>query len=186
MDILATAAKALPFTHLAITPDDAWSAPGAIQRWAEGAMHKGANGFMLRHAPSAVLLQSAIDALLPTGVPIICNGFHDSQQASVGLHFSSTAPHPATLGSRTLTGRSTHSLGEAVEAEELGYAYITYSPIFPTASHPGAVPKGVLLLEQLVQQVKIPVVALGGIGPVQASACFSVGASAVAAIRWFQ
>jgi thiamine-phosphate pyrophosphorylase len=81
-------------------------------------------------------------------------------------------------------GVSTHSLDQAIDAERLGASYITFSPIFPTASkpeHPGA---GLEALQVICRNVRIPVFALGGIDADTASACIDAGAWGVAGISF--
>lgn len=82
-----------------------------------------------------------------------------------------------------LIGKSVHSLEKALEAERSGAHFITFSPIFATASKEGILePKGLKALEQVASSVKIPVFALGGITPPLARKCASHGAHGVAVI----
>lgn len=50
-------------------------------------------------------------------------------------------------------------------ARRLGADWATLSPVFPTASHPGAVPLGPRRFTLWARCAGLPVVALGGIGP---------------------
>jgi len=58
---------------------------------------------------------------------------------------------------------SCHHAGEMALAAQLGADYVMLSPLFPTASHPGAPCLGVACFHRLADQFKLPVVALGGI-----------------------
>lgn len=78
----------------------------------------------------------------------------------------------------TLMGRSLHS-GETVD---VSLDYVTYSPIYPTASKPGYGPAvGLAGLREFCRAYPIPVVALGGItSPQQVRDCRRAGAWGVA------
>lgn len=80
-----------------------------------------------------------------------------------------------------LIGCSVHSVDTAKKREVEGADFVTYSPIYPIKSKPEYGPAvGVANLKKLVKQVNLPVFALGGIKPEQASECLAVGASGVA------
>lgn len=76
-------------------------------------------------------------------------------------------------------GVSTHTVEEAMEAQDLGAGYVTVSPIYPTECKPGCEPKGLDFLRQIVQAVDIDVYALGGIHPEQILPCIEAGANGV-------
>ena len=79
---------------------------------------------------------------------------------------------------------STHTLEEALEAEILGADMITMSPIFHTPNK--GLPMGVEVLKTIISQVKIPVIALGGIlTKDQIDRCENAGAKGFASIRYF-
>ena len=74
-----------------------------------------------------------------------------------------------------------HSLDAAKRREAEGADFLTYSPIYPTASKPGYGPAvGTASLAEVVEGVKLPVFALGGITPDRVQACFAAGAFGVA------
>jgi thiamine-phosphate pyrophosphorylase len=74
-------------------------------------------------------------------------------------------------------GASTHSLAEAVMAARSGADYVTFGPVFPTASKAAfGPPVGVAALAEVVQRVTVPVFALGGVDAASAPACLAVGA----------
>ena len=60
-------------------------------------------------------------------------------------------------------GVSTHSLDEALYAQEHGADYITASHIFATDCKRGLEPRGLDFLHEICEKVTIPVYALGGI-----------------------
>lgn len=84
------------------------------------------------------------------------------------------------MGRNKIIGISTHTLKEAVEAEISGADYIGFGPIFPTSTKDVGSPKGLKELKRVRGQVKIPIVAIGGISPENVSSVLEAGADAVA------
>ncbi len=63
-----------------------------------------------------------------------------------------------------IMGRSTHTLQQAIEAEQQGVDYIGVGPIYPTVTHQNPDPVvGIENLNIIRKKVKIPIVAIGGI-----------------------
>ncbi len=63
-----------------------------------------------------------------------------------------------------LLGYSAHSLEEARMVEQAGVDWITFSPIFSTPSKKNfGAPQGINILKKVVENLSIPVYALGGI-----------------------
>jgi thiamine-phosphate pyrophosphorylase len=82
-----------------------------------------------------------------------------------------------------ITGKSTHSLKSALEAERNGYDYIIFGPVFRTQSKiKYGNPKGLRDLKQVCSKVKVPVFAVGGINPERAKKCIRAGAYGTAVI----
>lgn len=79
-----------------------------------------------------------------------------------------------------IIGISTHSLLEAVLAEKEGADYIGFGPIFETKTKEAGTPKGLESLREIKRNVKIPVVAIGGIRLENIASVFEAGADAVA------
>ncbi len=68
------------------------------------------------------------------------------------------------VGSQMPIGRSTHSLAQALAAEAEGADYIGFGPIFKTPSKANPDPEvGIDGLLEVLQQVSLPVVAIGGL-----------------------
>lgn len=88
------------------------------------------------------------------------------------------------LGKDDWIGVSAHSVEDAIKAEEEGASYVTISPIFDTGdkSYPQT-PLGVNIIKELRREIKIPIVALGGINENNAKEVFEAGASGIALIR---
>ncbi len=76
-------------------------------------------------------------------------------------------------------GRSVHDVNTARAAEKDGADYIIFGPIYPT---PGKSPRGLPALKAVVQAVRTPVIAVGGIHVDNAAAVLEAGASAIAVI----
>lgn len=63
----------------------------------------------------------------------------------------------------TTVSTSCHTLAEIRMAEKHGADFLFLSPVFPTASHPGAEHLGADTFVDLAAQSRLPVIALGGI-----------------------
>jgi thiamine-phosphate pyrophosphorylase len=83
---------------------------------------------------------------------------------------------------RLLIGRSVHALDEALAAAEDGVDYVTFGHVFPTNTHPGLPPRGLRQLEEIVQQVDVPVLAIGGISTDNLDEVLATGCAGVAVI----
>lgn len=84
------------------------------------------------------------------------------------------------MGTNKLIGISTHSLRQAVEAQNSGADYIGFGPIFHTATKDAGKPKGIDAITKIKKHIKIPVVAIGGITWENAYEVLNAGADAVA------
>lgn len=80
-------------------------------------------------------------------------------------------------------GVSTHSLEEAIAAEQAGVDYVIFGPVFET---PGKNAVGPETLRSVTAAVRIPVLAIGGMTSQNASMAMDAGAAGIAAIRMFQ
>jgi len=97
------------------------------------------------------------------------------------------SPAAKSLPPDFLAGVSCHSLEAAQSAASAGADYIFFGPVFATPSKAAyGAPQGLDRLAELCTSVTIPVLAIGGINLENAPACFSAGASGIAAIRLFQ
>ena len=87
------------------------------------------------------------------------------------------------LGGKRFLGISTHSLDQALEAEEGGADYIGVGPIFQTPTKPDYPPVGPQLIEEVYKRIRIPFVAIGGIDPSTLDTVLDAGAKSVAVVR---
>lgn len=85
-------------------------------------------------------------------------------------------------GNNLLIGRSVHSLDEAQRAAEAGADYLTFGHVFPTSTHPGLPPRGLAQLQQIVEAVTVPVLAIGGITVDNLEDVIATGCAGVAVI----
>jgi len=87
------------------------------------------------------------------------------------------------LGSRKIIGITVHNLAEAKEAETSGADYLGVSPIFQTNTKLDAgKPAGIALIEEIREQVSIPLIAIGGINHSNATEVIRAGADGLCAI----
>lgn len=112
-----------------------------------------------------------------------------ARELGVGVHLQST--QLAGLQTRPLpgaawVGASCHDARELERAAELGVDFATLSPVCATASHPEAKPLGWQRFAQMVAGARLPVYALGGVGPDDLGAARAAGAQGVAGIRAFR
>ena len=95
---------------------------------------------------------------------------------------------PATLarklvGPDKIVGVSASTIEEALQAEADGADYISASPVFATPTKPDAAPPtGLEGLRAIVEAVRIPVVAIGGINESNVEEVIRAGAAGVAVI----
>jgi thiamine-phosphate pyrophosphorylase len=123
------------------------------------------------------------------GVPIVVNDRVDLALAlGHGVHLTEgslpTRIARSLLPANSLLGRSTHDLRSAVRAEAEGADYVVFGPVFDTPSkRPYGAPLGLDALTETAGRLRIPVFAIGGIGPGEIPSCLGAGAHGVALIR---
>ncbi len=88
------------------------------------------------------------------------------------------------VGEMMPIGRSTHSLGQALQAVTEGADYLGFGPIFKTPSKRKPDPAvGLYGLKEMLAQVDLPVVAIGGLDETNLADVVAIGVPAVAVIR---
>ncbi len=81
---------------------------------------------------------------------------------------------------KKIIGISTHSIEEAIAAQDGGADYIGFGPIFHTKTKDALTPRGLESLKEIKKHINIPVVAIGGIAEETLTDVFDAGADAVA------
>jgi 8-oxo-dGTP diphosphatase len=112
-----------------------------------------------------------------------------ARELGVGVHLK--AAQLRRLRARPLprdawVGASCHDAGELELAAALGADFATLSPVCATASHPDAKPLGWERFAQLAAGARLPIYALGGVGPDDLERARAAGAQGVAGIRAFR
>ena len=87
------------------------------------------------------------------------------------------------LAGEKLVSASCHSLAELLQAQALGADFALLSPVLPTRSHPAADPLGWDSFAGMVDQINIPVFALGGMRLDLLQHAWNLGAQGVSGIR---
>lgn len=114
------------------------------------------------------------DPALAAGLP--CHGLHLTSG-----RLRSLAGRP--VDDRFLVGASCHDADELALAAGWGLDFALLAPVKPTASHPSAPVLGWPRFAALVEQVNLPVYALGGLTGADLPAAWQAGAQGIAAIR---
>ncbi len=119
---------------------------------------------------------------------VLLNGAPDVAMAigADGVHLNSRAlaqcdRRPVKAGA--LLAASCHSAVELARAEQLGADFALLSPVLPTQSHPDAEPLGWTGFASIVDEVALPVFALGGMSPALVETAWAHGGQGVAGIR---
>lgn len=88
----------------------------------------------------------------------------------------------ARMPAGCLVGISAHDAGELESATRAGADYATLSPVFETASKPGAPALGLERFARLARDAPLPVLALGGLDAHTVRGCMAAGAHGIAVI----
>ena len=111
-----------------------------------------------------------------------------ARELEVGVHLRAAQLHELRerpLPATQWVGASCHDADELERAAAIGADFATLSPVRATASHPNAKPLGWERFAQLVHEARLPVYALGGIGPDDLERARAAGAQGVAGISAF-
>ena len=106
----------------------------------------------------------------------------DADGVHLGQDDGTVADARAILGAEKIIGKSTHNLEEALLAEKDGADYIGFGAMYPTESKVISHLPGTAGLAAIRKQIKIPVVAIGGITAGNACRVIEAGADALAVI----
>jgi len=127
--------------------------------------------------------------IIPSYIPFIINDRIDIALAcnASGVHLGQgdlpLSSARKILGEDRIIGISTHTLEEAKEAEREGADYIGIGPIFATSTKKDIPPPlGTEIISRIKKEIKIPVVAIGGISQDNISQVLQAGADGVAIV----
>lgn len=153
----------------------------------------GASVIQLREKelPSREFLARALELkkIIPPYIPFIINDRIDIALAcnANGVHLGQDdlplSLARKVLGEDRIIGISTHTLKEAKEAEREGADYIAVGPAFATSTKQDTFPPlGVKIISRIKEEIKIPVVAIGGISRDNLSQVLQTGVDGVAIV----
>lgn len=126
------------------------------------------------------------------GVPLVINDYPElvPSVGAQGAHVGQDAGPLAEVRWRAgraladevtlpIIGRSTHSVEQAVAAQEEGADYIGFGPLFSTPTKPGRPAIGLDDIRRVHELVKIPIFCIGGINPSNLASVLEAGARRV-------
>ncbi len=140
----------------------------------------------LTDADYSALARALLPAVRSAGLKLVLD--RDPQQA---LALGADGWHAATRVLRTLVAvpegpllsfASCHNPEELAQARALGFTAAVLGPVQATRTHPGVAPLGWDGFSQRVDQVGLPVYALGGVGPAHCAQAFAAYGQGVAGI----
>lgn len=184
--------KDLPRLYVITDPTSAQSGSGDVITAVQKSAQSGARFFQLRdkNTPPSSLLHTgrALSAIIGETNGILLVNTHADLAITLNCHGVQRPGNGPTisalrqqLGDTAIIGASTHSLAEAILAEQAGATFVTISPVFLSASKPGYGPALNLDgLHRVASTLKIPVYALGGILPENTLDCLKAGAHGIA------
>lgn len=120
---------------------------------------------------------------------LISHDIELARELGVGVHLRAAQVrelHERPLPPTSWVGASCHDAEELEFAARLGADFATLSLVRATTSHPGVKPLGWSRFAQMVDDARLPVYALGGVGPDDLQAAREAGAQGVAGIRAFR
>ena len=140
-----------------------------------------------RELRTALLINSRTDVALASGADVVHLRSDDIAPQEVRAIWETCGGGRAAVVSprAPLIGVSCHSPAEVKQAEANGANFAVFAPVFEKKDVPNAHPAGPAQLREACN-VKIPVLALGGVTLENAKSCLEAGASGIAAIRLFQ
>jgi thiamine-phosphate pyrophosphorylase len=107
----------------------------------------------------------------------------DADGVHLGLDDISVKEARKLLGKDKIIGGTAHFLAQALDAQKQGADYIGYGHIFKTYSkYKPEKPKGIEGLREIIQNIKIPVFAIGGINHENSREIISAGCHGIAVI----
>jgi thiamine-phosphate pyrophosphorylase len=128
---------------------------------------------------------SLVPLCRPYKVPLILNDHPEliSQTGAAGAHVGqddvSVAEARAMAGERAIIGKSTHSLSQALAAQQEGADYLGFGPLFATPTKPDYPPIGLDDIKVVQRLISLPVFCIGGIKRENLQSVLAAGAQRV-------
>lgn len=119
-----------------------------------------------------IIVNDRVDVAVAAG----CGGVH------LAYHSLPPALAKGLLRKGQTMGCSIHSLTEAEDRQAEGVSYLMYGHIYASQSKPGLMPRGTEELRKMVAQIKMPLIAIGGITPENAAEVVSSGCAGIAVL----
>lgn len=138
-----------------------------IYLWGKRLIEKG------RVPPEKLIINERVDVALA----LDCGGVHLPENS-----IPPVAEVRSLLREGMRLGCSVHSVHAADLAASEGADYLFFGHIYPTASKPGLPPRGLKQLQQVVEAVDIPVIAIGGVIAERVPEIMNTGCAGVAVI----
>jgi len=177
--VLTDTALQSRFTHLQL-------AERAIAGGADTIQYRQKQGSTREMIETARKLKSLCQA---SGVLFVVNDRLDVAMAAQadGVHLGQDdfpiALARKILGPGAIIGGSAGTLEEAQRCRSEGADYIGFGPVYPTASKEDAGPAiGLKLLREVVEAIPLPIIAIGGITPMNLPAVMKTGVHGIAVI----
>ncbi len=124
----------------------------------------------------------------PAGIPLIINDHPEvaTEVEADGVHVGqddlSVSEVRKMVGPDKYVGKSTHSLEQALSAQEEDVDYIGVGPVFATPTKPTYVPVGLEIVRQVSLRIRIPFFCIGGIKLENAKEVLGTGASRIVVV----
>lgn len=125
------------------------------------------------------------------GVPLVINDHLEiaaaigSEGVHVGQDDDAVAKARAIVGPSCFVGKSTHSLAQAVAAQEEGADYIGFGPLYATGTKPDYVPIGLNDITEVHLRVTLPIFCIGGVNAGRLDEIIAAGARRVVVVSAF-
>jgi thiamine-phosphate pyrophosphorylase len=133
----------------------------------------------------SALAEKLLRLTMPAKIPLIANDHAEIAQrvevqgVHVGQDDASIQIVRAQITRPILVGKSTHSIEQAVAAEQEGANYIGFGPIFSTPTKPDYSPIGLEQIREVHERVSIPIFCIGGIKSENLAQVIAAGAKRV-------
>jgi thiamine-phosphate pyrophosphorylase len=133
----------------------------------------------------SALAEKLLRLTMPAKIPLIANDHAEIAQrvevqgVHVGQDDASIQIVRAQITRPILVGKSTHSIEQAVAAEQEGANYIGFGPIFSTPTKPDYSPIGLDQIREVHERVSIPIFCIGGIKSENLAQVIAAGAKRV-------